>query len=648
MKDWSRYIPRETQANLRWRKRMRWMGLGDLRARAAFRQAAYEDPIFFFNAMVWSYDPRLRIKEQPFIVYPHQEPVFLGIDRAIEDAEASDEPVDVTVLKSRAQGGTVGPLSILVRRWLRDRMFTAQLVTRNEKLVDSDVDSDTLLWKVAYTIRKLPFWMRPRGFNFRDHRRLSDHTIFNPEKGGTIVGSASTAESGRGGRRTVAMVDEFGSEEFQTSGKDEALLASLHHNTNCLLVVSTYGSEQGAFYRMAHEPETFNSRHYVLDWRDNPEHSRLKYRMTGGKAQAIKAEDQEELQVYMSRNVRTMRYLQDRGFVREGRDRSPWYDRRCLRSGATPQAIARELDMDPHGARSKVFNLDMIERIGKTKAMPALIRGRFVYDAETATAHSPWVAIAETGELRLWVDPGLSGAIPVGEYVAGVDISGGEAGEYTANSVVSMVNRLTGEQVAEWASKALAPERFAALTVALCRWFHGAYLVYEANFSGGFATALLDTHAYGNIYIRETDIEGLHQKTKKPGFWMTDDKRSAVFEALDLAMRDGSFTPRSEELLVETKDYEWREGKIVNVMGQRKGRAHADRVIAASLAWFGCRDVELMGMADGGEEEPPEGSLEEMLRRSRYLEPSREDPWLNPAIDVFTRRSLESVGDLWK
>jgi hypothetical protein len=173
--------------------------------------------------------------------WPHQDPVILAMDQAIHDAEASDTPIALTLPKSRAQGATFAYINVLMRRFLRDPMFSAGLVTRNEKLVDSATDQNTILWKVDWGLKMLPWWFLPLGYE----RSLSDHTIWNPAQNSIFTGFAATSDVGRGGRQTVFALDEFGSEEFIASGKDYKVLSSISHVTNCLaggtLVVTDHG-----------------------------------------------------------------------------------------------------------------------------------------------------------------------------------------------------------------------------------------------------------------------------------------------------------------------------------------------------------------------------------------------------------------------
>ena len=151
-------VPRDPIENIKWRIKMRKLALTDKRIRDGLYQACMEDVCFFLAFACWGYDPRAKKGQMisPFIPYPHQEKVFIALDEAFDRASEKQETLDVLVDKSRAQGGTFGYLWVDLRRWLRDRMFSAGYVTRNEALVDSKTDSNTVMWKLAWAIDLLP------------------------------------------------------------------------------------------------------------------------------------------------------------------------------------------------------------------------------------------------------------------------------------------------------------------------------------------------------------------------------------------------------------------------------------------------------------------------------------------------------------
>ena len=354
------YVPHELAANLQWRLRMRELALVDKGIQRAIRDACFGDLLFFIQAMCWLVEPRGQQKILPFCLWPHQPSVLLEMDQAITDSELTELPIALTVKKSRAQGATYIFIYVLIRRFLRDSMFSAGLVTRNEKTVDSVSDQDTLLWKVWWGLEQLPYWMLPADFNLKDHRSLSDHTISNPENGSLFTGYAATGDLARGGRRTVFVCDEFGSEEFISAGKDYRVVSSISSVSNCLMFVSTFGGETGVFYESATDPD--NPRLLTLDWKDNPTQTKNAYVVRDGKAMAVRPDEQSAVDKYAKSHASQMKKLDRRGHVLEGKFRSPWYDAYCLLPGATPRFVARELDMDPRGASGKVFAVDVLDR----------------------------------------------------------------------------------------------------------------------------------------------------------------------------------------------------------------------------------------------------------------------------------------------
>lgn len=159
-----------------------------MRFRSALWQACMEDVLFWMGFAMWSFEPRAKVKVRPFIPWSHQEPVFVALDETVDRAEREEISIDVILDKARAQGGTFGYLWVDLRRCLRDPMFSAGYVTRNEDLVDSKTDSNTVLWKIAWAIERLPFWMVPAGYDPNRHRSLTQHTFINPANGAALGG----------------------------------------------------------------------------------------------------------------------------------------------------------------------------------------------------------------------------------------------------------------------------------------------------------------------------------------------------------------------------------------------------------------------------------------------------------------------------
>jgi len=628
-----RRYPQDVEENLRWRRECRYRALTDLHFRHALYDACMEDLLFFMGFACWSYEPRARVKERPFIPWCHQEPVFLAIDKAVDDAERTEAAVDVLVDKSRAQGGTFGYLWIDLRRWLRDPLFAAGYVTRNENLVDSATDADTLFWKLAWGIERLPFWLQPRGFEMRKHRSLSTHSLLNPVNGATMVGYAAGQDVGAGGRKTVFTCDEFGAKDFITGGKDASVMEALHDVTHCIRMVSARYADAGVFHEACENPN-HGGVHLVLDWKDNPIHSRLSYRVAAGTnvAVALRMEDQEAVNAYHREHPQLRRQLENRGYKFDGVVRSPWYDMRCLRPTASPRLIASQLDRNPRGAVGKVFQTEMLERVKKEACKNPVWRGQPVFDDEVPRLLG--FLPRDDGPLSLWFKPGPDNSCPLGPFVLGCDMAVGTEGAYGSNSVVSGIDLRTGEQVLEYAIRGMPLIKFGRVAVGLALWLRNAYLGWEdSGMAAPFAKEVMEVQCYGNVYYREVAAIGTKKKTKKAGWWNGKDEHKAdLFEKLALGMELQRYTPRSVDLVRECGEYEWEKGKIIHAPTKNRGsteKAHGDRCIAAGVSWLLYLESASEGNLDSGRENdqtPEYGSWLWREERERTRVRNADDP----------------------
>lgn len=600
-------VPKDPVENVRWRVAMRRAALGDTELQHALYDACMNDVLFWFNFACWCFEPRARVKVKPFVTWTHQDPVILAMDQAISDSEATESPVDVVLDKSRGQGATWMYLMIFLRRWLRDPFFSAGLVTRNENLVDSAIDPDTLMWKVAWELEMLPPWMLPEGFDPKRHRSLSDHSVMNPENGATIVGYAATGDVASGGRKTVFAKDELA--KFKPH-EAAAAMDSTQHVTNCRFLVSTHKGDSGVYYDAVNEES--NAVKLVLDWYDNPTQNCLAYRMREGIAVAMRLEEQQRVNEYVKTHSNDLKKVERRGHRMEGKLRSPWYDAQCLRPLATPRSIAQELDRDPRGSVGKVFDTEILDRMTERSCRPAMWQGKLVVDPESLEVKG--LIRQEGGPLKLWFTPGLDQMPPVSSFVVGCDISAGGTGESSSNSVACGIDRMTGEQVAEYTIMGMPPIQFGRMSVALARWMRGAYLGWETSgIAKPFSKEVMEVLCYGNVYYRDVEEIGSKVKSKKPGWYNgSDEDKGELFETMGLAMESGEFIPRSGEMVKECGEYEWEKGKIVHRPSKSQGmagKAHGDRCIAGGVAWLLCKDRPTSGLdeSETASHNPPYG-----------------------------------------
>lgn len=574
--------PSDPVENVYWRTLCRDRAGTDRAFREAFTQACFDDPLFFFEAALWVYEPRAKIKQKPFVLWPHQAPVILAMDATLDEAMENERPISLTVPKSRAQGATYIYLGVFIRRALRDAGFAAGLVTRNAEMVDSRTDADAVMYKLCWMLDRLPKWMLPEGYA----RNSTEHTVALPN-GSIFSGYAATGDVARGGRKTAFAFDEPGSEEFVAANKDYKIMSSVGSVSNCTFLISTFGVDSGVFYESAMDPD--NRRIVKLDWKDNPVHAKHAYVIRDGEPTAVHPEDASAVKEYIASHTRELKSIERRGHKMEGKVRSPWYDAHCLLPGGTPRFIARELDMDARGAVGKLFDMDLLESVKQRDCRKPLWRGKPVFDSETLKLTG--LMTQANGPLKLWFKPGADNSPPLGPFSVGCDIAMGSDGAYSSNSVASIIDDRTGEQVGEYTIMGMQSIVFARNVLGLCMWLRNARLGWEdSGVSGPFAKEIMEARCYGNVYYREVAEIGSRRKTRKAG-WRNgkDEDKADLFEKLALAMETGRFTVRSEDLIRECGEYEWEKGKIVHrptKSGDQSEKAHGDRVIAGGVAWL--------------------------------------------------------------
>ena len=316
-----------------------------------------------------------------------------------------------------------------------------------------------------------------------------------------------------------------------------------------------------------------------MDWKEHPVRKRGLYTSDDG---IVKILDD------------TFDYPEDYPFVKDGKFRSPYYDQECMRPGATPQSIAQELDRDYGGSEYQIFGKDLYE-IGKENLVTPYATGILHYDEDDL---EPDFNETQDGPWKLWCHRNAEGRpLSTGQYVVGCDIAAGLGGSYSSNSVCFVVDRVTNEQVAEFATNTLRPEAFADLVISACRWFNNAYLIWEMNGppGGAFGRQVLD-RCYPNIYFRNAEGRSFKKKTKNPGWFSNDKNKLSVLSKMSSAVQSRQYVIRSDKLLEECRQYVYKDGKVVHSRSIKtqddsaKGQSHGDRVIAAAIAWHAVQE----------------------------------------------------------
>jgi hypothetical protein len=634
-----RFCPKTVAGNLRWRIKMRRAAMRDPDLQAAIRQACFEDPLFFFEAMLWCYEPRADVKVKPFHLWPTQIPAVLAIEKAIDDAGANlEEPIDVLLDKSRAQGGSLIDVGVIVRRYLKDPMFAAGLVSRNMDYADNPNDPDSLGWKFDWELKMLPFWMRPKSSS----SLVTTHTRINRDIGSTVVAYAATGDVASGGRKSLFDFDEVAKFDDQRPGLAQEAADSTQYVANCRIFTSTHKGDSGFWWNMIFgdtwtpDGEIFplgGSGVYrnesggvkiVLDWRDNPTQNRLAYRYSGGRFFPEREEEAAEVNAWIAKMKANGNWakLLRRKYVKEGRLRSPWYDRRCLQKGATPRSIAQELDRDPRGTIGKLFDAEVLDTMEKRHVQPPVWQG--VPIVRDGNLH---LQEQDDGPLKIWFKPDIDDNPPSGKFVLAVDPATGITGGDAGNSAIEGADATTGEQVLEYVAQ--VPEaRLADIAVALCEWLGDAYLIWEGQGSCGkrFATRVVKEIRYWNVYKRDITTR---QKNVDTGYGWPNNKpahKRDLFEDCWIAMDEGELIPRSAEMITECRGWDEPETDKIEYNGPT---GHGDRAIAWGLCHKGMKENHGISVDKTKEEAQTEENEWSMAgrtaRRKKALQDSQDD-----------------------
>jgi hypothetical protein len=536
------------------------------------RQACRADFFFWMACFCWTIDqkrPYTR-KKLPFITYQYQDKGFDVLLRSL------DEGFDVQVEKSRQMGASWMFVALVVWCWLYRGGQNFLLLSRSDEYVDKSNEPKSLFWKIDFILENLPIWMLPAGWNKNKHRLVK--RLINPQNGNTIVGEATTEDSGRGGTFTAVLHDEFAACDVGMG-----ILKSTRSATSTRWFNSTPKGTGNAHYRIVQlsRQNPAQVRPLTFHWSDHPEYGRLRYKLDEQLVPVPMGKTkQSELNEYLDHNQDLIESLKRRGFWDEWKVRSPWFDVQCSRA-TTKAEISQEVEIDYGGAGYQFFESKDIQNLIQLYCCPPKTKGDLVYDLETLDP----LTYREHGHgnLELWCELlGKREAFqpPARPYVVGVDCA---AGTGASNSVLSIWDAKSCEKVGQYVDPHIKPERLAKLTIALCKWFWDAYLIWETNGSGrAFGDAVIEW-GYGRFYKRASKSE-TGETGANAGWAPTRDNKYQLLSQYRGALVDRTVCNRCESAMRETLEYlflgnNWVEHSALNENDDPSGARdqHGDR-----------------------------------------------------------------------
>ena len=547
-------VPKEPLANAAARKRVLEACAKSAAMRRQVTERCSNDGLFWLNMFGTTIDPRRTPAKLPFVTYPFQDDLFRELE------EACNEGRDLRIEKSRDMG-----VSWVTCAWMTWRaMFRPNqmflMLSRKETLVDGDRDS--LFAHCDVLTKGMPEWLKPKN-------RRSKLTMDFPGTESVIEGESTNADAGRGGRRTAILWDEAAA----CPGGGDDIAAATQANTNCRILNSTPKGESNYFAASRKTTRTFRAH-----WSLHPEKRIGLYKPT-------------------ERGIEILEPGAPEGYVfREQKPscpegvRSPWYDRQCDRT-PNPVEIAAELDIDYQGSDYPFFDSVGIDAHIATHCRPALYRGRLRDDGDVVRFEED-----NRGPLSVWLDMGRDYVPPSHRnFVVACDIGQGTG---ASDSVASVVDRDSGEKVAEWVHNKTGVEAFARTAVNLCQFFargnEPAFMIWDGGGPGlTFGKVVTQDLGFRRVYMKRDD-------TKVDARWTPKDRKTGWFSNRDLkrdlliqyreALANGKFFNPSEKALLECKQFKnMADGSVEHVsiaQAQDGGDNHGDRVIADALANF--------------------------------------------------------------
>ena len=552
-------------------------------AQADFRAAFAEDICLWLRLTGWTYAPKevdptsgrevpSQRPNRPFVLWPCQEMAIREVVNAVNDGR------DVVIRKSRDMGASWLLASVSSWGWLF-KGWQSLLVSRVEDGVDRPGDPDSLMWKEDFLLQSQPPWLLPgvadellrRGSDTRQHMMLR-----NPVSGATIVGQASTAHVGRGGRRTLILFYEFAS-----MGDAEAAWRSAADASACRIAVSTplgSGTQYSTLVRMARTQG--DPRLVELLYTDHPfkgSHPETRVDVDGRVTGTAGGE-----------------YVW-----------TPWLGEQLKRRDTVD--MAQNVFATEVGSGSNFFTPGVVTSHLNEFAMPGekceLLRGRFVADP-----NGRW-RVFRHGD-------------SVCEYVLFADPSYGTG---SANAAICVMDADSREVVAEFADPNVPPHDLAQEMVEVAMTtYRGRRLPmigWEVNGPGAAMHHDFLRIGYHAVYRQRIQGTTTERLTIRYGWNSSRRAKRTLLGSLSRAISQGSVRIPSEETLREMMNYVILEdGGIesgsVRDLSSGARESHGDRVIALAGALMLCEE----GSSSMSTESPiPEDSLGAILKHNEVF-----------------------------
>lgn len=576
-------VPRDLHLNVLWRAYIWELTRKDAAARAYIEECCRRDFIFYCDTFVFTKSETSRFQHQPFILYEFQESAARHIISNAESSQDIDNLYrrwDVAIQKSRELGVTwlVGAIIDWFWRFYPDLVF--MVFSRTEDDVDKSGVQTTIFAKFDYIEARLPAWLSVRGAAKNDKAGRSLLRISNWKNGSSIQGYASNPDSGSGGRAFIVWRDE---EAKVQSGVE--MTAATQAISRCVVRTSTH---KGAETSFALACNSGGIDVITMHWSQHPIKGAGLYSVQGGVVTVIDKLWHERHPGYEFILTPTH---SDPGAEWEFL-RSPWFDGED-KAQPTKQIISQELQVSQLASGSPFFDLPRLEAVKAlherspdwkgniTEIMPELSR---IHDGDGRPFRTRvWWSFAE-----FCVPGGCS-------YSMGADISSGSG---ASDSVLTICNDETGEELFKYKSNRVTPEDFARLCYAVCRRFVTEYAVphFGWDMSGpGIPFGQIILRLYRDdleqgrkppctlyFHVSEDKVGAIASTT--PGVPAGSNQKVAILNGYQDALMLGNFITHDADTYLQCQQFVWDGGSIEHKRAKGEGtKQHGDEVMAQAV-----------------------------------------------------------------
>ncbi len=529
-------VPMREEENILYREKLLYKAANDTVMQKDLLAACKQSPLLWINSFCWTLweqevDPithrsvPARAALHPFLTYERQDEMIEFLTARFNAGE------DALIDKSRQMGASWLCVLFLHHLWLFRPNTQIRELSRVEDLVDSPI-SKSLMFKHDMVNCFLPEWMVPPGVLVRGRENRTSMRIHNALNGSTIAGESTNRSALSGDQCAVLLLDEFSKVE-----NGESIKRSTAAMTPCRIVNSTVDLPGSCYSNWKHSGtiKVFS----LMAW-DHP-------RKGAG------------------------RFIIQDEVTKEYRITSPWIENEIAENGW--KEVAKEIyalegqvgdtffqhsELDKHAALycrepKERFNIKLRDKVANAD-MPRLFKTRDLRVVQLTRA--------KDGELQVWV-PLANGRLDQSKsYVIGIDISRGQGGEGTSETVASIKCKQTGEKVALWSSRTTNPYNAARAVAALCLWVGGGapqrlpFAIWEMNGPGlDFGDTFIGEMQYPFYYRTETVGEVAPKKTRRWGFHSNRERKQLLLRAYERALIEGRFINHDKQSLDQAKTY---------------------------------------------------------------------------------------------